>query len=117
MFTKPPSYIITKENLKDAYEHISKKSFGIDDVDFEEFEIKFSQNINVLIKSVLDSSYSPEPLKKIEINKENSVKKRPIGISSIKDKLIQRVLYESMNPYFDKLFHKTLMHIDQINQH
>jgi hypothetical protein len=64
MFTKPLNYIITKENLKDAYERISKKSFGIDDVDFLKFEKFFSKNIDTIVKSVLDGSYSPEPLKK-----------------------------------------------------
>ena len=104
MFTKPLSYIITKTNLKEAYEKISKKSYGLDDVDFSEFEKNFSKNLNNIVSSVLDGSYSPEPLKKIEIDKPNSTKKRPIALSSIKDKLIQRVLYENLNPYFDKTF-------------
>lgn len=104
MFTKPLSYIITKENLTLAYEEISKNSWGLDDVDFREFEKNFSKNISSIIEHIKTGLYSPEPLKKIEINKANSDKKRPIALSSIKDKLIQRVLYESMNPYFDKTF-------------
>jgi len=104
MFTKPLSYIITKENLTLAYEEISKKSSGLDDIDFREFEKDFSQNISSIVEEVKRGLYSPEPLKKIEINKANSNSKRPIALSAIKDKLIQRVLYESMNPYFDKIF-------------
>jgi len=44
MFTKPLTYIITKENLIQAYEEISKNSSGLDDVDFLEFEKKFAND-------------------------------------------------------------------------
>jgi len=104
MFTKPLDYIITKENLKNAYEKISKRSFGLDGVDFELFEKDLSKNLDVIIARVKEGHYSPEPLKKIEIKKIDSDKKRPIAISSIKDKILQRVLYENLNPYFDKKF-------------
>ena len=104
MFTKPLSYIITKENLKAAYAEISKKSSGLDDVSFKEFEKDFSKNLTAIIEAVIQGLYSPEPLKKIEINKPNSEEKRPIALSAIKDKIVQRVLYENMNPYFDKTF-------------
>jgi len=104
MFTKPLSYIVTKANLKDAYEQISKRSFGIDDVDFNEFEKNLAKNFDAIVKSVQDATYVPEPLKKIEIDKPDSDKKRPIALGSIKDKLVQRVLYDNLNPYFDKKF-------------
>ena len=106
MFTKPLTYIITKENLKIAYEEISKNSSGLDDVSFKEFDKKLSENLNTLVERVLKGDYAPEPLKKIEINKPNSDEKRPIALSAIKDKIIQRVLYQNMNPYFDKTFSK-----------
>ena len=104
MFTKPLSYIITKKNLSDAYEKINKNSSGIDDVSFVAFEKEFAKNIDSIVQRVQEGLYSPEPLKKIEIDKPDSTKKRPIALSAIKDKLIQRVLYENLNPYFDKTF-------------
>ena len=104
MFTKPLTYIITKENLQIAYEEISKNSSGLDDVSFNGFDKELSENLNTLVDRVHKGLYSPEPLKKIEINKPNSNDKRPIAISAIKDKIIQRVLYQNMNPYFDKTF-------------
>ncbi len=104
MFTKPLRYIITKENLKNAYEKINKNSSGIDDVSFMAFEKEFSHNIESIVQRVHEGLYSPEPLKKIEIDKQDSTKKRPIALSAIKDKLVQRVLYENINPYFDKTF-------------
>ena len=104
MFTKPLSYIITKANLQDSYEKVSKKSFGIDDIDFNKFEENLSKNFDEIVKSIQEATYVPEPLKKIEIEKPESDKKRPIALGSIKDKLVQRVLYDNLNPYFDKRF-------------
>ncbi|MBL0709339.1 MAG: CRISPR-associated endonuclease Cas1 [Sulfurimonas sp.] len=104
MFTKPLNYIITKENLSEAYQEISKNSSGIDDVDVREFQKNLSKNLSTIVKMVQEGLYSPEPLKKIEIDKPNSDKKRPIGLSAIKDKLVQRVLYKDLNSYFDKIF-------------
>ena len=104
MFTKPLNYIITKKNLSDAYEKINKNSSGVDDVSFVAFEKEFTKNIDSIVQRVQEGLYSPEPLKKIEIDKQDSTKKRPIALSAIKDKLVQRVLYENLNPYFDKTF-------------
>jgi len=104
MFTKPLNYIITKENLKSAYEEISKNSSGLDEIGFEEFNKDVAKNLKSIISRVKEGLYSPEPLKKIEIAKPNSQESRPIAISAIKDKILQRVLYENISPYFDKKF-------------
>ncbi|MBD3796901.1 MAG: hypothetical protein IE887_04035, partial [Campylobacterales bacterium] len=97
MFTKPLNHIITKESLKTAYDSINTKSPGIDDVSFREFEKDFTKNLETLVQRVVDGLFAPEPLKKIEIEKENSDEKRPLALSAIKDKLVQKVLYENLN--------------------
>ena len=103
MFTKPLSYIVTNANLLEAYERVSKTAMGLDEVSFSEFEKELQENLEALRKRLLEGKYAPEPIKKIAIEKENSQEKRPIGLSALKDKIVQRVLYENLNPYFDKL--------------
>ena len=104
MFTKPLAYITLPSALKEAYEEISKLSSGLDEVSYAEFEKDLSKNLAHLSRRLQSGLYSPEPLKQIEIAKPNSDEKRPIALSAIKDKIVQRVLYENLNPYFDKLF-------------
>ncbi len=53
---------------------------------------------------LLSSKYAPEPLKEIKIPKSNSQEFRPIAIASIKDKIVQRVLYKELNEYYNPLF-------------
>lgn len=104
MFTAQLEHIFTKEHFSEAFGEISAKATGLDEVNFKEFYADFSKNIDELSHSILSGTYAPEPLKKIEIDKEGSDKKRPIALSAIKDKLVQRVLYKELNPYFDKEF-------------
>jgi len=104
LFTKTLSQIFTKEALLEAYRQINKASSGIDNISFIEFEKDLNENITNLHHKILTATYAPEPIKHIEIDKPNSDEKRLISISAIKDKIVQRVLYESLNPYFDDKF-------------
>ena len=104
MFTSSLEHIFTPQALKTALSDISSKSNGLDEISYAEFKKEFATNINELIESIIKGTFSPEPLKKIEIDKPNSDEKRPIALSAIKDKLIQRVIYTCINEHFDKSF-------------
>jgi len=104
MFTIPIDQIFTSQKLKDSFLEISSKSTGLDEVSYNEFKKELSKNIEEIQNSLIIGSYSPEPLKKIEIDKPNSDEKRPIALSSIKDKLIQKVLYLALRDYFETTF-------------
>ncbi|UCN01258.1 CRISPR-associated endonuclease Cas1 [Sulfurimonas sp. SWIR-19] len=104
MFKKPLEYIFLPSVLKEAYTQINKNSCGIDEVGFTLFEKELKKNIEKLADDIVRGKYVPEPLKKIEIDKPNSDEKRPIAISAIKDKIVQKVLYENLHPYYNKQF-------------
>lgn len=67
------------------------------------------KRIEAIIHSLKDFSYQPNPAKRTYIAKKNSSKKRPLGIPSSNDKLIQeivRMLLESIyEPNFSKNSH------------
>ena len=67
MFTIPLEQIFTTSNLKDSFLEISSKSTGLDEVSYNEFKKDFSKNLDETISSIVTGSFSPEPLKKIEI--------------------------------------------------
>jgi len=104
MFTTQLMHIYTKSNLQDTFSDISSNTKGLDEIGFKEFKSNLSKNIDKTIQDIEMGRYSPEPLKQIEIDKPDSKEKRPIALSSIKDKLVQKVLYNSLNDYFDKSF-------------
>ena len=98
MFTKNLEHIFTKGALSSAFDEISANSLGLDEISYADFKKKFDENADHLIRSLLNGTYTPEPLRKINISKENCNGVRPIGISSIKDKLVQKVLYSELSP-------------------
>ena len=51
-----------------------------------------NEKINEIIASLRDHSYRPKPAKRVYIAKKNSNKKRPLGIQSGNDKLVQEVV-------------------------
>lgn len=104
MFSSSLEHIFTEQNLKDSFLEISSNSSGLDEISYSEFKKDLSKNIEAIKLSIIKGTYIPEPLKKIEINKENSNEKRQIAISSIKDKLIQKVLYIALREYFETTF-------------
>nr|WP_314372792.1 reverse transcriptase domain-containing protein [uncultured Campylobacter sp.] len=104
MFMKTLEQIFTKNALSFAFDEISASSSGLDDISYADFKKNFDENTNHIIRSLTNGTYAPEPLRKINIPKENRSGVRPIGISSIKDKLVQRVLYSELSPYFDETF-------------
>ena len=104
MFTPQLDQIFNIQTLKDSFLEISSKFTGLDEVSYNEFKKDLSKNFEDTKLSILKGTYTPEPLKKIEIDKPNSDEKRPIALSSIKDKLIQKVLYNSLRDYFETTF-------------
>jgi len=67
------------------------------------------ERIDVIIESIKDHSYNPNPARRTYIKKKNSDKKRPLGIPSADDKLVQEVvkmiLEEIYEPNFSKYSH------------
>ena len=64
------------------------------------------QRINKVIASLRDESYKPNPAKRIYIPKKNG-KKRPLGIPSFEDKLVQEVVRMILEAVYEEVFANT----------
>jgi len=101
MFTTPHKKCFSSQALSDALTLIKSKSSGLDKEQLKEFKTDALKNIASLHSELLDGSYTPQPIKKITIAK-NENETRPIALASIRDKVVQRTLVEAIEPYFDK---------------
>tara|TARA_R110001599_G_scaffold97946_4_gene252191 strand:+ start:11034 stop:11387 length:354 start_codon:yes stop_codon:yes gene_type:complete len=73
------------------------KTAGIDKVDRRAFEQNFSQYLEGIRTELLDGSYQPQPARRIYIPK-SSGKQRPLGIPTLRDRIVQRAMLMAMEP-------------------
>jgi retron-type reverse transcriptase len=102
MFNTELKKCLGYDALFEALTLLKPKSSGLDRESLKAFKVKASRNITQLEYELLDGSYTPEPIKKIEIAKD-AHSSRPIAISSVRDKVVQRALVSAIEPYFDEL--------------
>lgn len=89
-----------------AYEKLSKNNGaltqGVDENTIDNMSI---QRIEKIIESLRDYSYQPQPTKRVYIEKKgNSNKKRPLGLPSFDDKLVQEVIRMILESIYEPNF-------------
>ena len=90
-----------------AYKNISKSQGSMTaGVDGKTLDGMSEARINELIQSLKDFSYQPNPARRVYIAKKNSTKKRPLGIPSTEDKLIQEVVKMILESIYEPVFSK-----------
>jgi retron-type reverse transcriptase len=104
MFALPLEKIFSLRKMKKAFADISSKAVGLDEMSVELFKEDLETNLSDLSKSVVDGSYTPEPLKHIKIKKSLTDEFRPIGIGALKDKIVQKCLANELSFHFEKHF-------------
>ena len=65
-----------------------------------------NERIEKIIVSLRDRSYQPKPARRTYISKKNSNKKRPLGIQSGNDKLLQEVVKMILESIYEPVFSK-----------
>lgn len=63
-----------------------------------------TSKIDRIISSLKEHSYQPQPARRVYINKKNSKKKRPLGIPSTDDKLVQGVVKMLLESIYEPIF-------------
>lgn len=98
--------IASKSNLHKVFKKVkrSKGVAGIDRVTIEQFESNLEENIKSIHKELMNREYRPKPIQRRYIPKEGG-KKRPLGISVVRDRVIQQAFKQVLEPIFEPQFH------------
>jgi RNA-directed DNA polymerase len=78
---------------------------GIDGMDKQRMQARLAEHLAELRTDLLNGSYRPQPVKRIYIPKANG-KRRPLGIPTLKDRIIQRAMLMAMEPIWESDFHR-----------
>jgi len=77
---------------------------GVDHVTVEMFEQDLQENVKKLSEALSKGEYRPAAVKRVWIPKPGSREKRPLGIPTVRDRVVQGSLRKVLEPIFEKGF-------------
>lgn len=97
--------VLSKANLSHALKQVlaNKGAPGVDGMNTEELVPYIKAHPNELSQAIMDGTYRPSPVKRVYIPKENG-DKRPLGIPTVRDRLIQQALAQKIAEEFEPRF-------------
>ena len=97
--------ILNSENLNKAYKKVyqNKGAAGVDGVTVEEIADYIKDNKERIIDQIRKRKYKPQPVRGVQIPKENG-KKRNLGIPTVMDRIIQQAMVQVISPIFEEQF-------------
>jgi len=100
-------HIISKNNILLAYRNIKantgSKTSGTDGITIEQYKIEDVETFVDEIRKAL-KNYKPQTVKRVEIPKPNG-KTRPLGIPTMRDRLIQQMFKQILEPICEARFY------------
>jgi len=93
-------------NLLESWYEVkeNKGAPGVDNQTLEEFERNLSQNLKELHRLLKEHRYKPTCVKQVLIPKPNSEKLRPLGIPTVRDRVVQQAIKRVIEPIFENRF-------------
>jgi len=82
----------------------NKGAAGIDGQSVADFAEHLPEEIAVLVRELKEKSYRPQPVRRVEIPKSDGTH-RKLGIPTVRDRVVQQVLLDILQPIFDPQFH------------
>lgn len=98
--------VYTITNLVKAYQAVkaNKGAPGVDGETVEAYGLKLQEKLNQLHHELKNGTYEPSPVLRVEIPKPDGTT-RPLGIPTVKDRIVQQALLNILQPVFDPDFH------------
>ena len=77
---------------------------GVDHQTVEDFQEYLAGEIDELVEDLRTGKYQPHSVKRVWIPKPGSTEKRPLGIPTVRDRVVQTSLLNVLEPIFDITF-------------
>ena len=77
---------------------------GIDGVSIADFEICLDEELSQLQQELREWTYQPSPVRRVEIPKPGGKGVRLLGISTVRDRVVQATLKMLLEPIFEPQF-------------
>jgi len=97
--------ILDRSNMNKAYKRVklNKGSHGIDGMSVDELLHFLKENGNQIKQSILEGTYCPAPVRRVEIPKPDGGV-RLLGIPTVLDRVIQQAISQILTPIYESEF-------------
>ena len=101
----PLEKILARDNLLAAWKRVRQNggAAGIDRMKIEVFPDFLRQHWETIREKLLDGTYAPSPVRRVEIPKPDGTK-RPLGIPTVLDRVIQQAIAQILTPIYEPVF-------------
>jgi len=98
--------VFAESNLSASYGKVAANGGapGVDHVTVEAFGNDLEAHVAKLHKALRDSSYKPQAILRVYIPKPGSNEQRPLGIPTVRDRVVQGAVRHVVEPIFEKEF-------------
>jgi RNA-directed DNA polymerase len=93
-------------NLRAAFAQVkaNQGAAGVDHQTIEMYEANLETNLGKVAQQLTDGSYRPQAVRRQWIAKPGSSEKRPLGIPTVRDRVVETALRNVMEPIFERDF-------------
>jgi len=98
------AHLLTPVFLKETWKQMNRRAAsGIDGETIQEYEQELDRRIDELVKRLKAGDYKAPLIRQVEIPKGNG-KMRPLGITTVEDRLVQRAVARILSAIFEQDF-------------
>ena len=98
--------VYAEGNLLAGYGRVAanKGAPGVDHVTVEAFGNELEANVGKLVAALRGGTYEPQAIQRVYIPKPGSNEQRPLGIPTVRDRVVQAAVRQLVEPIFEKEF-------------
>lgn len=95
-----------ERNLRAAFARVkaNKGAAGVDHISIEDFEKRLDEHVATVSRQLREGTYQPQPVARRYIPKPGSREKRPLGVPTVRDRMVEGAARQVIEPIFEKEF-------------
>jgi len=98
--------VATRRTLRAAWARVRANggAAGVDHQTVHEFERDLERNLERIEQNLREGSYRPQAVRRVWIPKPGTTQKRPLGVPTVRDRVVQTALTMAIEPIFERDF-------------
>jgi len=98
--------VFAERNLRAAFQQVAKNdgAAGVDGETVRAFERRLAEMIRRLSEALKAGTFSPQAIRRVHIPKPGTNETRPLGIPTVRDRVVQAAVVNVIEPIFERGF-------------